>query len=106
MAARIRKGDRVVVITGADKGKRGEVLVVRPKEDRAVVQGVNVAKRHTKAQGMGKPGGIIEQEATIHLSNLALIDPKTDKPTRVGFRMLDDGRKVRFARGSGAVIEG
>ena len=106
MAARIRKGDRVVVITGADKGKRGEVLVVRPKEDRAVVQGVNVAKRHTKAQGMGKPGGIIEQEATIHLSNLALIDPKTDKPTRVGFRMLDNGRKVRFARGSGAVIEG
>ena len=106
MAARIRKGDRVVVITGADKGKRGEVLAVRPKEDRAVVQGVNVAKRHTKAQGMGKPGGIIEQEAAIHLSNLALIDPKTDKPTRVGFRTLDDGRKVRFARGSGAVIEG
>ena len=106
MAARIRKGDRVVVITGADKGKRGEVLAVRPKDDRAVVQGVNVAKRHTKPQGMGKPGGIIEQEATIHLSNLALIDPQTDKPTRVGFRMLDDGRKVRFARGSGAVIEG
>ena len=106
MAARIRKGDRVVVITGADKGKRGEVLAVRPKEDRAVVQGVNVAKRHTKPQGMGKPGGIIEQEAAIHLSNLALIDPQTDKPTRVGFRTLDDGRKVRFARGSGAVIEG
>ncbi len=106
MAARIRKGDRVVVITGADKGKRGEVLAVRPKDDRAIVQGVNIAKRHTKAQGMGKPGGIIEQEATIHLSNLALIDPKTDKPTRVGFRVLDDGRKVRFARGSGDVIEG
>lgn len=106
MAARIRKGDRVVVITGADKGKRGEVLAVRPKDDRAIVQGVNIAKRHTKAQGMGKPGGIIEQEATIHLSNLALIDPKTDKPTRVGFRVLEDGRKVRFARGSGDVIEG
>ncbi len=106
MAARIRKGDRVVVITGADKGKRGEVLVVRPKDDRAIVQGVNVAKKHTKPQGMGKPGGIIEQEATIHLSNLALIDPKTDKPTRVGFRVLDDGRKVRVARPSGNVIEG
>ena len=106
MAARIRKGDRVVVITGADRGKRGEVLAVRPKDDRAIVQGVNVAKRHTKPQGMGKPGGIVEQEATIHLSNLALIDPKTDKPTRVGFRVLDDGRKVRFARGSGTVIEG
>ena len=106
MAARIRKGDRVVVITGADKGKRGEVLAVRPKDDRAIVQGVNVAKKHTKPQGMGKPGGIIELEATIHLSNLALIDPKTDKPTRVGFRVLDDGRKVRVARPSGNVIEG
>jgi large subunit ribosomal protein L24 len=106
MAARIRKGDTVVVITGADKGKRGEVLSVRPKDERAVVQGVNVAKKHVKPQGMGKPGGIIEQEATIHLSNLALIDPKTDKPTRVGFRVLDGGRKVRVARASGDVIEG
>ncbi len=106
MAARIRKGDTVVVISGSDRGKRGEVLQVRPKDERAVVKGVNIAKKHTKAQGMGQPGGIIEQEATIHLSNLALLDPKTDKPTRVGFRMLDDGRKVRFARGSGTVIEG
>ena len=106
MAARIRKGDKVVVITGADKGKRGEVLSVRPKDDRAVVQGVNMAKKHVKPQGMGKPGGIIEQEATIHLSNLMLIDPKTDKPTRVGFRVLDDGRKVRTVRATGAVIEG
>jgi large subunit ribosomal protein L24 len=106
MAARIRKGDKVVVITGADRGKRGEVLSVRPKDGRAVVQGVNMAKRHVKPQGMGKPGGIIEQEATIHLSNLALLDPKTDKPTRVGFRVLDDGRKVRVARPSGDVIEG
>ncbi len=105
MAARIKKGDTVVVITGADKGKRGEVLAVRPKDARAVVKGVNIAKKHTKAQGMGQPGGIIEQEATIHLSNLALLDPKTDKPTRVGFRVLEDGRKVRFARGSGTVIE-
>ena len=111
MAARIRKGDTVVVITGSDKGKRGEVLSVFPKADRAVVQGVNVAKKHVKPQGMGKPGGIIEQEATIHLSNLALIDPKSGKPTRVGFRVLDPdasgrGRKVRVARATGDVIEG
>ena len=106
MAARIRKGDKVIVITGADKGKRGEVLAVRPKDNRAIVQGVNVAKKHTKPQGMGQPGGIIEQEATIHLSNVMLINPKNDKPTRVGFRILDDGRKVRVARPGGEVIEG
>ena len=106
MAARIRKGDTVVVITGSDKGKRGEVLSVMPKANRAVVQGVNIAKKHTKPQGMGKPGGIVEQEATIHLSNVMLLNPKTDKPTRVGFRVLDDGRKVRVARPGGDVIEG
>ena len=106
MAARIRKGDTVMVSTGADRGKRGEVLSVRPNDERAVVRGVNIAKKHTKAQGMGQPGGIIEQEATIHLSNLALLDPTTNKATRVGFRVLDDGRKVRVARPSGAVIEG
>jgi len=106
MAARIKKGDRVVVITGADKGKRGEVLAVRPKEGRAVVQGVNIAKRHQKQTRMGEQGGIIEKEATIHLSNLMLIDPKNDKPTRVAFRTLDDGRKVRVNRSTGDVIEG
>jgi len=106
MAARIKKGDRVVVITGADKGKRGEVLTVMPKDNRAVVQGVNIAKRHTKPSGMGQPGGIVEKEATIHLSNIALLDPKTDKPTKVGFRTMDDGRKVRVNRGTGDVIEG
>ena len=106
MAARIRKGDRVVVITGADKGKQGEVLQVLPKEDRAVVQGVNIAKKHTKASGMGQPGGIIEKEATIHLSNIMLIDPETDKPTRIAHRMLDNGSKARVARASGRVIEG
>ena len=105
MAARIRKGDTVAVLTGSDKGKRGEVLQVFPKADRAVVQGVNIAKRHTKPAGMNQPGGIIEREATIHLSNLALIDTTTGKPTRVGFRVLDDGRKVRFAKASGTVIE-
>jgi len=105
MAARIRKGDTVVVISGAQKGKRGEVLRVLPKEGRALVQGVNIAKRHTKPRGMGQPGGIVEQEATVHLSNLMLIDSKTDKPTRVGFRVLEDGRKVRVAKSSGNVIE-
>jgi large subunit ribosomal protein L24 len=105
MAARIRKGDAVVVISGSDLGKRGEVLRVHPKDGRAVVAGVNVAKRHTKPTGMGQPGGIVEVEATIHLSNLMLIDPKTDKPTRVGFRVLEDGRKVRVAKATGNVVE-
>jgi len=106
MAARIRKGDQVEVISGADKGKRGEVLRVMPREDRAVVQGVNVAKRHTKPRGLGQPGGIVEVEASIHLSNVMLVDPKSDKPTRVGFRVLDGGRKVRVAKATGQVIEG
>ncbi len=106
MAARIRKGDRVVVLTGSDKGKRGEVLRVIPKEDRAVVQGVNVAKLHTKPKGMGQPGGIVEKEATIHLSNIALIDPKTDRATRVSFKTLENGSKIRVARATGNTIEG
>jgi len=105
MAARIRKGDTVVVITGADKGRRGAVLQIFPKDDRAVVQGVRIAKRHTKPTGMGQPGGIIEKEATIHVSNLKLVDPISDKPTKVGFRVLDDGRKVRVAKATGQVIE-
>jgi large subunit ribosomal protein L24 len=105
MAAKIKKGDRVEVLTGRDKGKRGEVLVVRPDEKRALVQGVNIVKRHTKPQGMGQPGGIQEKEAAIHLSNLALIDPKSGKATRVGFRILEDGRKVRVARPSGEVLD-
>ncbi len=90
MAARIRKGDRVVVITGADRGKQGEVLRVLPKENRAVVQGVNIARHHTKPRGMGQPGGIVAREATIHLSNIMLLDPKNDKPTRVGFKVLEN----------------
>ena len=105
MAARIRKGDTVVVISGADKGRRGAVLQIFPKDDRAVVQGVRIAKRHTKPTGMGQPGGIIEKEATIHVSNLKLVDPMSDKPTKVGFRVLDDGRKVRVAKATGQVIE-
>ena len=105
MAAKIRKGDKVVVLAGRDKGQNGEVLKVIPKEDRAIVQGVNLVKRHT-AQTARQEGGIISKEATIHLSNLALADPKTGKPVRVGFRVLEDGRKVRFAKGSGDLIDG
>jgi large subunit ribosomal protein L24 len=106
MAARIKKGDKVLVVSGASKGKRGEVLRVITKEDRAVVQGVAVAKIHTKPKGVGQPGGIVEREAAVHLSNLALIDPTTDKATKVAFRVLDGGRKVRVARKSGAAIDG
>ena len=105
MAARIKKGDQVQIIAGADKGKRGEVLTVMPKADRAVVRGVRVVKRHTKATGMGNPGGIVEKESSIHLSNVMLIDPKSDKPTKVGFRVLEGGRKVRVAKSTGEVIE-
>jgi large subunit ribosomal protein L24 len=104
MAARIRKGDTVLVISGAARGRRGEVLRVLPKENRAVVQGVNVVKKHTKPVGVSQPGGIVEVEAPLHLSNLKLIDPKTDKPTRVGFR-IDGGNKVRIAKATGNVIE-
>src|SRR3954447_9368615 len=105
MAAKIKKGDRVEVLAGRDKGKRGEVLAVRPEEERALVQGVNIVKRHQKPQGMNQPGGIQEKEAPIHLSNLALIDPKSGKATRVGFRVLEDGRKVRVAKPSGEVLD-
>ena len=101
---RVKKGDNVVVITGRDKGKTGEVLRVFPAELRAIVQGVNLAKRHTKPR-MGDPGGIVEKELTIHISNIAHVDPQSRKPTRVGFRRLGDGRKVRFARRSGEVID-
>jgi large subunit ribosomal protein L24 len=94
-----------LVTTGADRGKTGEVLRVIPKDERAVVQGVNIAKKHTKPKGMGQPGGIVEAEATIHMSNLKLVDPATGKPTKVGFRVLDGGRKVRVAKATGAVIE-
>jgi large subunit ribosomal protein L24 len=105
MAAKIRKGDRVEVLAGRDKGKRGEVLRVVPAEDRAVVQGVNMVTRHQKPRGVGAPGGLEKKEAAIHLSNLALIDPKTDKPARVGFKVLADGKKVRVAKPSGEVID-
>jgi large subunit ribosomal protein L24 len=105
MAARIRKGDTVIVISGASKGRRGEVLRVDPRADRAVVRGVAMATHHVKSTGMGEPGGIQEREAAVHLSNLMLIDPKSEKPTKVGFRVLEGGRKVRVAKATGDVIE-
>ena len=101
---KIKKGDNVVVITGRDKGKAGEVLRVLPAERRPIVQGVHVARRHTK-QRMGDPGGIVDKELTIHVSNVAHIDPQSGKPTRVGYKTLDDGRKVRIARRSGEVLD-
>ena len=101
---KIKKGDQVIVLSGKDKGKKGEVLRVIPKETRAVVQGVNVIRRHTRPT-QTQPGGIVEREASIHLSNLACVDPKTGEKTRVGYKFLDDGRKVRFAKRSGEVID-
>jgi large subunit ribosomal protein L24 len=105
MAAKIKKGDRVVVIAGRDKGRSGEVLQVMPKEGRAVVAGIQMVKRHQR-QTAKTEGGIISKEASIHLSNLAIADPKTGKPSRVGFKLLDDGRKVRVAKFSGDLIDG
>ena len=104
MAAKIKKGDKVVVLTGRDAGKSGEVLEVRPKDSRAVVRGVALVKRHQR-QTQNQEGGIVTREASIHLSNLALADPKDGKPTRVGFKTLDDGRKVRVAKRSGETID-
>jgi large subunit ribosomal protein L24 len=101
---KIKKGDKVVVISGRDKGKNGEVLRVMREDNRAVVQGVNLVKRHTRPSP-GQPGGIIEKEAAIHISNLAHIDPASQKPTRVGYKFLEDGRKVRVARRSGEVLD-
>jgi large subunit ribosomal protein L24 len=105
MAAKIKKGDKVVVLTGRDKGRAGEVLQVIPREERAVVRGVNIVKRHQR-QTPSQEGGIISKEGTIHLSNLALADPKDGKATRVGFKIQDDGRKVRVAKRSGDLIDG
>ena len=105
MAAKIKKGDKVVILTGRDKGKTGEVFQVMPKETRALVRGVNLVKRHQK-QTASQEAGIISKEAPVHLSNLALLDPKDGKPTRVGFKVLEDGRKVRVAKRSGDLIDG
>ena len=101
---KIKKGDRVVVISGKDKGKKGEVLKVLPAENRAVVRGVAIVRKHQR-QSPTQEGGIVSKEAPIHISNLALEDPKDGSPTRVGFKFLKDGRKVRFAKRSGEVID-
>ena len=108
MAAKIRKGDRVTVLSGRDKGRSGEVFAVNPTEGRALVRGVNMVKRHQK-QTAQQEGGILSKEASVHLSNLALLDPKDNKPTRVGFKYVGEGldrKKVRVAKRSGVEIDG
>ena len=105
MAAKIRKGDKVILLTGRDKGRTGEVIEVRPAERRALVRGVNMVKRHQR-QSATQDGGIISKEASVHLSNLAMADPKDGKPTRVGFKVMADGKKVRVAKRSGVEIDG
>jgi large subunit ribosomal protein L24 len=105
MAAKIRKGDKVVVLSGRDRGRTGEVIEVRPDEGRALVRGVNMVKRHQK-QSAQQEGGIISKEAPIHLSNIAYADPKDGKATRIGFKVLADGKKIRIAKRSGAEIDG
>ena len=102
---KIKKGDKVIVTTGKDRGKQGEVVRMIPTENRAVVRGVNLAKRHTK-QTAAQEGGIVSKEMPIQVSNLALRDPKDGKPTRVGYKLLADGKKVRVAKRSGEVIDG
>jgi len=101
---KIKKGDKVVVLTGRDKGKSGEVLRVLVADERVIVQGVNMVKRHQR-QSPGQQGGIVEKEAAIHISNVAHIDPKSNQPTRIGYKILGDGRKVRFAKRSGEVLD-
>lgn len=101
---KIRKGDTVVVLTGKDKGKQGEVIRALPKDNRVVVRGVSVVKKHQRPTAYSQ-GGIVEQEAAIDVSNVAHIDPKDGQPTRVGFKVLEDGRKVRFAKRSGEVLD-
>jgi len=104
MGVKIKKGDRVIVTAGRDKGKKGEVLKVYPNEDRVLVSNVNMVKRHQR-QSQRQQGGIVSKEAPIDVSNVAHVDPKTGGPTRIGFRVLGDGRKVRFAKKSGEVID-
>jgi large subunit ribosomal protein L24 len=105
MGAKIRKGDKVIVLTGRDKGRSGEVIEVRPQDNRALVRGINMVKRHQK-QTAQQEGGIVSKELSIHLSNLAVADPKDGKPTRVGFKVMTDGKRVRIAKRSGVEIDG
>lgn len=101
---KVRKGDEVVILAGRDKGKRAEIIKMLPQKGKVIVSGINVAKRHTKPQ-QGQAGGIIDKEMPIDVSNVALADPKDGKPTRVGYKTLEDGRKVRFAKKSGEMID-
>ena len=105
MAAKIRKGDRVVVLAGRDKGKKGEVLKVFPDDGRALVSGINMVKRHQR-QSPRQQAGIVSKESPVDMSKIAHVDPKTGAPTRVGFKILGDGRKVRYAKKSGEIIDG
>jgi len=104
MSSKIKKGDNVMVMTGKDKGKTGEVLSVLPAKERLLVRGVNIVKRHTKPSQTA-PGGIVERESTVHVSNVALIDPTSNKATKIGFRVLEDGRKVRFSKSSSEILD-
>ena len=104
MSSKIKKGDNVMVMTGKDKGKTGEVLSVLPAKERLLVRGVNIVKRHTKPRQTA-PGGIIERENAIHISNVALVDPTSNKATKIGFRILEDGRKVRFSKSSSEILD-
>ena len=105
MAAKIKKGDRVIVLAGKDKGRQGQVTQVLPKDNRVVVAGINMVKRHTRPTQADPQGGIKNKEAALHISNVAFVDPKSGEPTRVGFR-IEGGNKVRFAKKSGEVIDG
>ena len=104
MSSEIKKGDNVMVMTGKDKGKTGEVLSVLPAKERLLVRGVNIVKRHTKPSQTA-PGGIVERESTVHVSNVAIIDPTSNKATKIGFRILEDGRKVRFSKSSSEILD-
>ena len=104
MSSKIKKGDNVMVMTGKDKGKTGEVLNVLTAKERVLIRGVNIVKRHTKPSQTA-PGGIIEREGTVHVSNVALIDPTSNKATKIGFRVLEDGRKVRFSKSSSEILD-
>ena len=101
---RLRRGDEVVVVSGREKGRKGRVLRMQRDKERVIVQGANMVKRHTRPSA-GQPGGVVEKEAALHISNVALVDPKTGEATRIGYKFLEDGRKVRFAKASGEVID-
>lgn len=101
----VKKGDTVIVIAGKDKGKKGRVLAAYPKKERVLVEGINLVKKHTRPSQTNPQGGIVTQEAPIHVSNVSLIDPKSGKPTRIGYKVLENGKKVRYAKKSGEVLD-